>query len=177
MALFKVDIEKEYQGEYWTNRYVVDTANIGDAVTAALAIIDAERAIHYNVINFTKARVSDSVQGTDLFTTIPIGAIGLRNLASNLLPLFNVMRVDFPVGQGRPSRKYYRGVLSEEVVSFNDVTQAVADLITNVFDPLVDTLPLVDVDGQAWADAVPFLKVAMRQLRRGSRKRTQPVVP
>ena len=177
--LVSLDIQKELTGEFWTNRYVLDVPSLADAITPANFIVGKERIITIGDITFTSYRISDMVPGTDAYIVVPIGLQGLRVITSQALPLFNVARVDFGVGQGRPSRKYLRGVLGEEdQESYGILVDASITFInTNYAGPVAGLTEYVDVDGQAITTGFCYGRVGMRQLRRGSRRRTEPIIP
>lgn len=178
MPVFKVDVEKQLGTEFWTNVYYVDTPSLTDALLPMADIVVAERNITSNQVMFTKARVSDLVPGTDQFITTPLNQPGNVATEGTLLPLFNVLRVDLGVGVGRPSRKYLRGVLHEAAVNFNTIEAAsYASFQTAYADNLELIEELVDVDGQPIIDVTVNNQVGMRQLRRGSRRATQPIIP
>src|SRR5215207_2253474 len=102
----RLTIEKMYQGEYWTNVYWLST-DLSDSAAAAVDILAAERAITLSPVLFTKMRIDDGVEDTDVFVTTSPNQFGLRSPGGNeMVPLFNVLRVDFAAGVGRPSRKY-----------------------------------------------------------------------
>lgn len=174
----RLTIEKMYQGEYWTNVYWL-AGSVGDAGSPAAAIINAERAIHLDNVLFTKARIDDGVEDTDLFATIIINAFGLREFGTNqMLPLFNVLRVDFAAGGGRPSRKYLRGCLTESFVNFNTIeTAQVTFFQTNYASVVAEVTAYQDVDAEDVTSGVVYPFVAMRQLRRASKKKTTPSSP
>jgi hypothetical protein len=178
MAIYVVDTEKELNGEFWTNRYLIEAASLEDANTTGSQIISREIEFHYNPVLFTRYRVRDNNPGTDLFQTVPInqqGAKGLNN--SQVLPLFNTLRIDFPAGVGRPSRKYYRGCLTElDINGANLDFNGVGLTIENALDQFV-LYPLVDPQGSDLQRGVLWPRVQMRQLRRGSKRRTTPVLP
>lgn len=177
MPLFSADIEKLYQGEYWTNRYILDTANMQDAINAANLILSYERAVTLAAVTFTRYRVSDVDPSTDVYTIIQTNVQGSAATGGEMLPLFNVVRVDFSAGSGRPSRKYLRGVLTENVINFNNISATHISFIENNYAfPLRDLAAYVDVDGQALQTGEVYPFVAMRQLRRGSRRRSQPIL-
>jgi hypothetical protein len=109
MALWNVDIEKLLEGEYWTNRYIVSALTLADAASIADDIVEAEKNIHRTVVLFTKVRTSDQTPNTDVYRVRSINEFGeLAIVAGERLPLWNVLRVDFSTGSGRPSRKYLR---------------------------------------------------------------------
>jgi hypothetical protein len=178
MALWSVDIEKFTAGEYWTNRYIVNQPDITLAQASGLGITNFERSVTSDSVTFTKYRVSDLNPETDLYVIVPLGNLGQRSAATPLLPLFNVVRVDFGTGSGRPSRKYLRGILVEGDITFNTISTDLITLInTNYADPLVAANAYVDVDGEEIINRAVYSNVAMRQLRRGSRRRTEPILP
>lgn len=179
MPLWKLDIEKLLQGEYWSNRYIIEEASLATALLAAEPIVDAERSIHQTVVNFTKYRVSDMVLGTDIYQTVTINLPGLSTQSDQWLPLFNVVRVDFnTVGGGRPSRKYLRLPISEVwTQNGNLVNTFVSEIQINYADALIDLPQYVDVDGQAFSNASVSPYVGMRQLRRGSKRKLAPIIP
>jgi len=179
MALFSLDVQKTFRGLFWTNRYILELTGISDGDTAAAAIIEAERAITIPDVDFTSYRISDMVVGTDIFRVVPVNESGERVILTQALPLFDVLRVDFGTDVGRPSRKYLRGVLAEgDQENYGElIVGSLAEFQTNYADAVLAVTEYVDVDGQAFVSAAPFSRVAMRQLRRGSRKRTEPVIP
>jgi hypothetical protein len=173
-GLWVADIEKMYLGEYWTNRYIIAAASLVDAATVASQIVGAERAIHMLQVLFTRYRVSDGAPNTDVYQVNNLNSYGTVDAETQyILPLFNVCRCDFNVaGGGRPSRKYLRGVYSEADISYNSVNAAkVAAIQTNFVNPLVALAGYVDVDGQEIVAGSVYPQVAMRQLRRASKRK------
>lgn len=183
MALYQVDIEKQLGSEYWTNRYFVNSPTLAEADLAGMQIQNRERLFHRTAVTFTKRRVSDTVPNTSNFIVTPVFQPG--ELAKNgaFLPLFNVLRVDFSVvGSGRPSRKYYRmplcaGDITSDFNIDSGITSAVqAHLVSLIATMDLDYSPIVDPDLQPWVAPAVYLAVAMRQLRRGTRRRTEPIL-
>lgn len=177
--LWKVDIEKKYQTEYWTNVYYVFADDLAAAHLVAFEIKEIERAILLPGIITTKYRTSDVIPGTDIYVSTSPNEAGLRaDPGGGLLPLFNVVRFDLSAEAGRPSRKYMRGVLTENDIVFNDINNAtLAEMDANYSDPLEAVAELRDVDSQAIVDVQAYPFVGMRQLRRGSKRRAVPVLP
>jgi len=171
----KIEIFKSYLGENWGNVYIVSAGSMEAAVSALAVIYDHEEALHSVSVNFDYARVSTWAAGDSSYTTVPLNSPGEFEQTGNLMPLFVTARVDIQViGGGRPSRKFYRGVLDEPAVNFNvlDGTRR-AQITTNVQDMIDDlkTLgaPLVDPDGQVLNTASTFNGPQMRQLHRKRR--------
>jgi hypothetical protein len=173
-GLWVVDSEKMLQGEYWTNRYIVAAATLGEATAAGNMIIGVERPIHAQNVLFTKYRVSDGVPDTDTYQVFNVNQYGTADHAgSPLLPLFNVLRVDFNTeGGGRPSRKYLRGCLAEIHIDFNTIRPAdIAAWNTGYAAGMASLAAFVDVDGQQISGGSIYPFVSMRQLRRGSKRK------
>jgi len=176
-ATFSLDIEKELGGETWTNRYILSNPSLESALLTAAAIVPLEQAVHLSVVTFTRFRISDLDPATDIFVIVPIGEPGGVVTTEEYLPLFNVARVDFPAGTGRPSRKYLRlpvlesvqvnGVFTSSFIAANNAAYGT---------PLGDIDEFVDVDGEPLGTSVLQPKVGMRQLRRGSKRRAVPVL-
>lgn len=177
MPLFSLDIEKSFNGEFWTNRYILELDDVTAGSTVVNQIIEAEQDVHGGAILFTKARLSDMTPDTDNYVVFIINTYGHLAVSSEYLPLWNVIRCDFQVDTGRPSRKYLRcpvyesnqvaGVLTSDTITF---------MQENYVDVLVAIPEFVDVDGQPIVDGFVYPNVGMRQLRRGSKRRTTPIL-
>lgn len=161
--------------EYWSNRYFT-TAEVDDAGATLDAVVNAHRNILRNNCIVTKVRIDDNTEGTDNFDTVSVNAPGLKTFGSNeLLPLFVVARCDFDVsGGGRPSRKYLRGYLLESQINFTTMDSSAVDDLNAFGDAIVAIGTICDPQGSVFVDAVPWPFPAMRQLRRGSKKKTTP---
>lgn len=176
---WKVDIEKQLGTEFWTNVYYVNAESITAAAPIANEIVQAERAISHISVQFRKFRISDIDPETELFFTQVLNVIGLRGTATNYpIPLFNVVRADLSTATGRPSRKYLRGVLCETDILGNGIEVTTLGEISVAYGDALEAIEeLVDVDDQPFTAVTINPFVAMRQLRRGSRRRTIPVLP
>jgi hypothetical protein len=176
MAIYSVDIEKLYQNEYWTNRYLVQVADLAGGQVAGSAIANMERNFHQNTVTFTRYRVSDNTPNTDVYTTVPLNLPGLRGSVGEYMPLFNVVRVDFGVaGGGRPSRKYYRLPLGEGDQAGGILADGTVTAVDNALQPIL-AQPVCDPQGQIWVSIAVARQVGMRQLRRGSKRRLRPII-
>lgn len=177
-ATFQIDVEKVLDNEYWTNRYLVDSASINDARIAGNAIVAAEQAITKSYVHFTKFRVSDFTPGNDNFIIVPIDEPGgLTGASTDYLPLFNVVRVDFQAPLGRPSRKYLKLPLVEGEVSNQQVSSGlIAGVESDYISALLAVDDFCDPDGQHFVTGTVNQAVAMRQLRRGSKRRTTSII-
>jgi len=176
-AMWSLDIEKQLGTETWTNRYILSNPSIESALLTAAAILPLEQAIHLDTVTFTRYRISDLDPSTDIFVIVPVGEPGDVTPGSDILPLFNVVRVDFPAGLGRPSRKYLRCPVQEEWQVDGFFTSTVVAFINSSYGtPLGDIDEYVDVDGEPLGTGICQAAVGMRQLRRGSKRRATPVL-
>ncbi len=175
MARWIVDVQKLLGGEYWTNVYNVTAPDIAGARTAALEIVGYERSVHASQISFDLLRIRPAILGAGNGLVEALGGTGQVAHGPTKLPLFCVVRVDFRTDQGRPSRKYLRigfdaGAL-ETGLTGRFAAAYVAVIQSTYADPLVAETYFVDVDNQPFTSAVVFPQVAMRQLRRGSKRK------
>jgi hypothetical protein len=182
MPLYQIDIEKSFLAAtgsliYWTNVYHADRPTLADAQSTATIILNAEKSIHYSNVTYTKYRVRPAVVGSEGSITA-VNLPGARGIASNeYLPLFNVVRIDFTATIGRPSRKYLRlPVLETNQVNGALSAGEITALNTNYCTPMLGVTGLCDVDGQNFTAVTPYPYVGMRQLRRGSKRRSTPVI-
>lgn len=176
MPLFKLDIQKSYANETWTNRYLLNYGTLEAANTAAPQVLAAEQLFHPSFVLFTSYRVSDIVPNTDQFITTVVNQPGEVVEGSSVLPLFNTVRVDLSVGAGRPSRKYYRGILTEANTENGALSAALITLVSNAWFDIISGVDVVDPQLTPIVQGIVFPNIQMRQLRRGSRRRTEPII-
>lgn len=174
MPLFQVDIEKRLASEYWTNRWIVNAGDLSASLAYAGLLVTAERELHSDLVTFTRYRASSLTPGDGVYTVQPIGLNGMRNV-TQVLPLFNTLRMDFNAVTGRPSRKYFRACLGESEINGEVVDTSFfvggAGSITNLFATVEDPDGVVDPQGQRLTATVIWPFVQMRQLRRSRRRR------
>ena len=173
MPLFQVDIEKRLNSEFWSNRWFVRANDLSRSTLFAQQIVTAERGFHAAAVTFTRFRSSTVAAGDDAYVVVPIGEVGLRGVGA-LLPLFNTLRMDFTAATGRPSRKYFRGVLGENDIDGAAMTTDFSDdatIIEGIFAIASEEEGIVDPQEQLLTAAVVHNLVQMRQLRRGKRRR------
>jgi hypothetical protein len=177
MPLYRVIVEKYMPSanEYWSNVYHVVAADVGAAILAGEDYAAAERAILTPLAIITKVRVDDKTPDTDVGATSVLNLAGLRDFGGGtIMPLFVVARVDFTVlGGGRPSRKYLRGMLGELDVTFTALSPTALSELA-VYAQAICTASANDVDNQIFVSGAVWPQPAMRQLRRGSKKKLVP---
>lgn len=178
-AVSQIDIEKVYLGEFFSNRYLCSLAvsgTIGDAVVAA--VVAAEKQAMYDQVFFLRARHSTLTPGDDVYRNYVLTGSGVRPTpVDGLLPQFNVIRVDFQPTAGRPSRKYLRGTLAEKDIVGSTIDPILIGTNINAYiAAIVAEDDIVDPQGDDLVSGTAIPTVAMRQLRRGSKRRTTPVL-
>lgn len=173
MAIFQADIEKRLGSEFWSNRYIINAPDLANAVTFTnVSLVGLERSIHDASVTFTRFRVSSTAVNDGVYSITTLGTTGQRN-AGSLLPLFNTLRLDLNAATGRPSRKFYRGVLSEADIQ-GDLIITEFGATATTFETLLDemnTNRVVDPQGQTLTAVIVHPFVQMRQLRRSRRRR------
>lgn len=170
----EVVIQKNYQGETWTNGYLVDAADVTAGQAFVSILVNAERDIHFEAINFEKALVRTTEPNDNNFLVIPLSGVGNRTLLTDLLPLWNIVRAEFPTFQGRPYYKQYRGCLQESEVDYLTIEPSALTVINDALAGLAGLL--VSDTGAPLGDGLARSRVFIRQLRRGPRRRARPVI-
>lgn len=178
-GVYQCDIQKVLAGQYWTNRYHVIGANFEEATQVGQAIAAIERAETISSIFFTSLRISTPQAGDDAYQVTPLSYYGSVVAAGNPLPLFVVVRVVFSKGPGRPDVKYYKGMANKDALNdaFTYTQNLVAGLTEHLATPLQNIAGLSDALGQAYNLISIDGRIGMRQLRRGSKKKLQPIIP
>lgn len=177
MAIFQVDVQKQIGTEYWTNVYHVNAADITAAGVLAAFIVNQERSFHTLDVNFVSYRVSTFPESDGEYLIQTVNLPGEAAAGTSMLPLWNVARVDISVGLGRPCRKYYKVPLYESTTEGQAIVLATRDLIDDAVAAMCAAGGICDPQGQEWVAGQTFVNIAMRQLRRGSKRRLEPVIP
>lgn len=180
MPIHRVTIEKHQPsvGEFWTNVYFVNVNDRPAAIPIMDALVAAERALYIGPtgIYITKGRIDDRNPATpEAFTTKVYNLAGQRTgTTGGQAPLWVTVRVDLSTGDtGRPSRKFLRGVLTEDDFNMVSLSGTVQSLVVGYIQAVVNA-GIVDVDGQNITNGALFNAPQMRQLRRGAKKKVTP---
>lgn len=177
MAIYQIDVQGVLGTEYFTNVWHVNASGYAQALGWADAIAEVTADQSHADVVIDKARVAlyplNGGQGT-------VRSYALQGGQGNYdyLPLWNVVRIDYQPALGRPSRKYMRfpvneGVQVKGVLSAGQVAAYQAGFVNGIGQQVTG---LCDIHGQPFVDARVFATVGMRQLRRGSKRRTQPII-
>ena len=174
--VWEIAIEKSLGTEYWINVYHADVVTQAEAKQVGDEIVGVERGVTQIQVGFTKMRVRQISEIAQAGTVYPIGLPGAM-ADSIYLPLFVVARIDIAVPSGRPDRKFIKSPAPASLVT-NGMWSAPAQNLYNgsYCTPLLAVENICDRSGQPYLSAAVSPVVGMRQLRRGSRKRTQPVI-
>lgn len=176
MAIWQIVTEKQLGTEYWVNDWYVSAPDQLTAQGHAADIIALEALAYMDIITITKFRVRRADLPGSQGTVFQVGTQGIRP-AQAYLPLFNVVRLDLTVTTGRPGRKYMKMPIAEGWQENGVLTTAyLNDVNTTLAQPLLALGVLTQADGDVVQSIAASPIVGMRQLRRGSRKRTQPVI-
>lgn len=179
MALFAVDIQKDdSKGYFWTNQYHVEAGDYSAALTIGVEIADIERTIHTTRVAYNSIRVKQPLTPFGVSIIQPLSGYGTyAATGGDVLPYWNVVRCDFGVSLGLPSRKYLRTLMDEAMIYGYSLSNGYRDLIAaNYVTPLLQLNGLRSNHDQVFLEGVVKPDVAMRQMRRGSKRRARPVI-
>ena len=179
MALFLVQTRKAINTggitAKWSNRYFVQSDTESGAVAMGQAIWnDGERLFH-NALAFCYSiyvnNMADAPNTPGLEIGVPTGVQrGARAATAvtvgTMLPLFNVIRVDFPVLASRPSRKFYRIPLLEGDIQDAQPGAALLSDIQAGCDVIASNWWMQDPDAQSYAGTALVKGITSRRLGR-----------
>lgn len=172
---YAFDLEHQFGQEVWSNVFHIDAADLAAAVDVANDIADLVLVATQPTVLQTKGRVYTTALDAYNFVTIPFNRMGTRTgqIGAILMPLYVTARIDFNASVGLPSRKYFRGILSQQDVDVFDTLDSTVLGTLNTLGTALATLPgYVDVDGDLLTGHAVWPKTQMRQLRRRSPKKT-----
>lgn len=175
----RVEIRKHQGGHSWANDYLIESPTMDDVESAANALIQFERTLHYNNVMFDNARLSTMQIGDRNFRHIAINASGIADASGlQFLPLFNTLRLDMTTNDSDPCRKYYRLPIPESQQDGGVLSSALISGIGPAFIAVIDGFPdgtsIVSNIGHIVINGGPFPEVQMRQLHRHKRKKIIP---
>lgn len=162
MAIFRVQTRLAhdspgYTPYKWSYLWYVNTDTLGDAVTLGEQIWEALRPAHSLRAFCYELYVSDVLPTTVTYTLSPIAPGNQRGTApavSNLLPSFNVVRVDLNAVSSRPSRKFHRLPLGEDQLVNGELASSSATAIRDAFDLAAGLANVCDESGNPFTGVV-----------------------
>jgi len=176
MAVFKVDIQTNYYGTFITNSYHVEAANLLTASNNGVAIANIQKTLIPSSVVIDTIRASTDALGDEVFYTRAVVIPGTRSGGGDALPTFCRWRVDMSIGFRRPLRKFLLEPTETDTTGGGFSNAALAFIQTAYCDPLVALGYVCGPDGTVINSAACNQRVGMRQLRRGSRRRTTPII-
>jgi hypothetical protein len=161
---------------FWTNVWHVNSLTMAAAVawanTTLVPAMASQMGDQFSIVRTVVDHLAD-----DTFETTPLSVPG--DVTGDFLPLFNTVKVLFPITGGRPDYKFVRGWLQEASQTDGNVTDAAIAVIADIFDTLITDsntagVDLVDTAGSLYTISSVQRAVQMRQLHR---RRKKVVVP
>jgi hypothetical protein len=184
MPIFRVSIFKDWTGHddlnhgLFANTYMVEATDLNDALNGPGALIlGYERNVSRVGMHFARMHAVSPTPGS-IGRSAFVDEFGstTRPDETEFLPLWNVVRCDFPpVGPGRPEVKYLRLPLGEGEQSGGILTDdLIADIVTNYAAPLASLATYVTPTGDEH-DPAQFSVWPLVQMRQTSwHRRTRP---
>ena len=171
-------------GFKWSNRYFVRAANSTIALSNAQSIwTDAEQQFHHTFVYCYEVYanlVGDAPNTVGFTQAVPQGVqrgVYGAGGSTSILPPFNVVRVDFPVPGSRPSRKFYRPLLTEDDVQDGALTSSITAAILLGLDGILAFNFVVDEDGTQWAGTASIRGITSRRLGKYAQINVPPAPP
>jgi len=178
MPIFLMQTRKAtqlYGGRKWSNQYFT----IADDPEAALAFaqsiwLSIEKPFHYDDCYCYEVYVNeqgdtpfsigftDSILAVDAFGDLASSGAGQK------APTFVVARVDFPVFNSRPSRKFYRAPLRETDFDGDTIGAGYVTALGTGLSLLASVGDFCDNDGQAWLNSFTVRGITSRRLGKTS---------
>jgi hypothetical protein len=179
MPVYQVTIQKQEGSEFWVNGYHVNEANMSVAALAGAEIVEAEKSLHLNYVNFVSMRISvPGPEQPNVYRIVPLSGVGGR-AATGALPLTICARVLMLHGDGRPDAKFLRGVCNpSDIGSTRTWSSAFTTTVNNTYIAGLNGVEgLVRRDAESYQGFQLVPLISNHQLRRGSKRKLTPVIP
>ena len=176
MPVLQLDIEQKYSADYISNRYWILATDIPDGLSKGLVIANLHRTLFTSGFVVSGIRVSTPLEGDNLFGTMPLNLPGTRSTSGSPMPPWNRFRVDFQHGFKRPLRKFLIAPQTGDISGDSFQSATIAYVNENYCVPIVGLEYVVDRSGALVESASLNPVVGMRQLRRGSKRKTTPII-
>jgi hypothetical protein len=178
-AVFVLDITKQHHStlESWGNRYLIETTDLTAAASAVPIVVAAEKAFHFDCVDFLSARVSTDTPDDGLWITVPLEGHGGQISTGKTMPLFLAMEARFLTsGFGPTLLKYYHtgfdDVFYDADFTYDDalLTDAL-DALTAMISDLADN-DTTYVKREGVAATIPTIKtrVLAHQFTKASKR-------
>jgi hypothetical protein len=160
--------------EKWSNVWHCFAASVVDAGDAATGVmLDPLRSVLNPDCTLVDFLISD--ESSSAFSVISVNQIGTSDAGGDMLPLFNSVKVLFPVSLGRPDLKYIKGFLTEDLQTDGNVNSATVGGVATIFQDLINAMVanstgLCTGDGVGYGTTAVQIPVQMRQMHRKRRR-------
>ena len=177
MPVYKVDIQFKLNTEYWTNVFYASHPSVFAAKLWVDNLVEAMQDSVQNSVIIDKARITPAPFVANTFTDYPIGVNGTGG-STPPAPLFNVVRFVFGKAVGRGVSHYWRGGVTPSNIGADGNFSGAAQAFNTSKAEAIGALspPPCDRQGNVYTTFSAAPTVGMRQLRRGSKRRTTPVI-
>jgi hypothetical protein len=177
MPQFKIQLKyKRGVAEKWSNVWRVEAADLFTAASAAVDVL-APGVLPLLDDSASIVEALTSTPGTPgAFITAALALVGTSTGSGSILPLFNSMKVLFPIlSGGRPDYKYFKGFLTEastenELIGSSALSGTVTVLTSLISNMATAGATLVDNSGSNYSEVTPQQEVQMRQMHRRRRR-------
>jgi len=177
MALFRIQVfYQQGTGQKWTNVYHVDAADLFTAAAAASGVLAPALAPWLHVSSQIVKTLTSDPETPGSFIEAALGITGSNGDTGQLLPLFNSVKVLFPIlSGGRPDYKFVKGLLTEGMQDNGLVSAGVLSALETAFGTLITDMStsganLVSDTLEGWSVVTAQQAVQMRQMHRKRRR-------
>jgi len=177
MAQFLIQVKyRRGIGEKWSNVWRVDAADLFTAAAAASGTLAPGMAPLLDSSCQIVEVLTSTPGSPGLFITAALAIVGTSTSSGSVLPLFNAVKVLFPLlSGGRPDYKYLKGFLTEANSNNEIVDGSSLGGITTILTGLISDMAtagatLVDNGGTNYSVVTPQAEIAMRQMHRKRRR-------
>lgn len=172
VTLFKRLIDLDQEGQ-WTNVYHVDAASPEDALDHAESIIQVERLVHWDIVEYFRVSAKQPGSEAPAGQARSVTDVGARDSAGeNFIPLYCTARVVLDDLAARPDQKYLRLPIMESEQGAGFLEASTVDLINTAYvGGLLGLTFLRSSSNSTYIGGTTELAVQMRQ--RGWKRRSR----
>jgi len=180
VTVFQIEVHKRatyYQapGEEWSNVYHCNATDLANARTTASAIVTAEQGLYGDGVTIYKYHLKEYLNPAAQAITEYISFVGTLAPIGDVLPNWNVARMDWNAPPAtRSVRKYMRSTIDEDAVVGQLFASGYYDVLTAFATAIAEEGSICNPDG-VLIDPGDFRvdnRVAMRQT--GWSRRSRP---
>lgn len=153
MAVFAIEVFKRATyypapGDEWSNVYHCNETDLANARITATAIITAEQPLYGESVTIFKYHLKESSNPTAQAITEYLGFAGTATVGADILPNWNVARIDWNAPPAsRSVRKYMRLTLDEAAVTGQVFTGPIAGVLDDFATAIATQGSICNPDG------------------------------